>query len=58
MKENIDVWDFIKFKNLSSEKGTDKRMERQARDWENFFAKDTSDKVQNISIQNIQRMIF
>lgn len=33
------MWDFIKFKNFSSEKDSDKRMERQARDWENVLQK-------------------
>jgi len=44
MKEIIDKLGFIKIKNFSSVKDNIKSMRRQATDWENKFAKDTSDK--------------
>ena len=44
MKETIDKLDFIKVKNLFSTKVNAKWMRRQAKDWENILAKDTSDK--------------
>ena len=36
--------DFIKIKNICSEKDTVKRLRRQATDWEKMFAKDIADK--------------
>ena len=44
MKKIIHELNFIKIKNCCSLKDTDKRMRRQATDWQKIFAKDISDK--------------
>lgn len=51
MKETVDRLDFIKIKSVCSTKGSVKRMKRLATDWENMFAKNTSDKGLILKIQ-------
>ena len=60
MKETIDKLDFIKVKNLFSTKVNAKWMRRQAKDWENILAKDTSDKrlTENIYLNNKKASIL
>ena len=45
MKEIIDELEFIKIRSFCSVKDYIKRMRRQVTDWEEMFAKNTSDKV-------------
>ena len=44
MKEIIDKMGFIKIKNFCSAKDNSERLGRQATDWEEILAKDTSNK--------------
>ena len=44
IKGRLDTLDFIKTENFFSAKDIVKRMRRQATDWKEIFAKDSSDK--------------
>jgi len=57
MKETIDRLDFIKVKNFFSTKVNAKWMRRQAKDWENMLAKDTSDRLTE-NIQNFTENMY
>ena len=43
-KDKMNLWDFIKVKSFCTVKETVKKTKRQSIEWENIFAKDTTDK--------------
>ena len=43
-KDKMNVWDFIKIERFCTAKETVKKTKRQQTEWENIFAKDTTDK--------------
>ena len=40
----MNIWDFIRIKSFCTAKETVKKTKRQSIEWENIFAKDTTDK--------------
>lgn len=57
MNEITDNFNFIKIKNFCSMRVNIKRIRRQAIDWENILAKDTSERKKKTGIHNIQRAL-
>ena len=43
-KDKMNIWDFIRIKTFCIAKETVKKTKRQPTEWENIFAKDTTDK--------------
>ena len=44
IKDKMNLWDFIRIKSFCTAKETVKKTKRQPTEWENIFAKDTTDK--------------
>ena len=42
IKENINIWDYIKLKSFGTTKETVNKTKNEPTEWENIFANDTS----------------
>ena len=51
IKTKINKWDLIKLKSFCTAKKTIHKMKRQPTEWENIFARDTTDKGLIFKIQ-------